>query len=307
MDKYSSTATNSGDDPQAIDRRLAESIEPINSVVPQGCESCDAKTASADELSRDTKFIYAIGKIEPRFPKVSVEKELAQAIGRAETAGQTDKQALHAALALRENRYLARHLCWVLTIQGVNCYILRPRDPSDFDLLVQSLSYANNPMSTAVVGIRGPVADVGYCNGLLLPIVGFDQIYTFDRAAIIGAIPRPKGADKSSFTAAAEELFDRVIQIADNAGATDEHRALNYLAMRYSAIYHKVAEEYNLNCSLDGVETVSSRLSSSRKVIDVVLTFTERTVGFTKKYFVRVDATDQFPFLVSKLAPYYSR
>jgi hypothetical protein len=27
------------------------------------------------------------------------------------------------------------------------------------------------------------------------------------------------------------------MQLTDNAGATDEHRALNYLAMRYPAIY----------------------------------------------------------------------
>ena len=38
--------------------------------------------------------VYAIGRIEARFPRLSVEKEFAQATGRAETAGQTDQQAL---------------------------------------------------------------------------------------------------------------------------------------------------------------------------------------------------------------------
>jgi hypothetical protein len=37
--------------------------------------------------------VYAIGRIEARFPRLSVEKEFAQATGRAETAGQTDQQA----------------------------------------------------------------------------------------------------------------------------------------------------------------------------------------------------------------------
>ena len=35
-------------------------------------------------------YVYALGRIEPRFPRLSVEKEYAQATGRAETAGLTD-------------------------------------------------------------------------------------------------------------------------------------------------------------------------------------------------------------------------
>jgi cyclic patellamide precursor peptide PatG len=55
--------------------------------------------------------IYALGQIGTRFPRPSVEKEVAQATGRAETAGQTDQQAFHEVLSRRENRYLARQLC----------------------------------------------------------------------------------------------------------------------------------------------------------------------------------------------------
>ena len=32
-------------------------------------------------------YVYALGRIEPRFPRLSIEKEYAQATGRAETAG----------------------------------------------------------------------------------------------------------------------------------------------------------------------------------------------------------------------------
>jgi hypothetical protein len=32
-----------------------------------------------------------------------------------------------------------------------------------------------------------------------------------------------------------------------------------------------------------------------------------RIVDVIDKYFVRVDVTEQFPFLVTKLAPYYDR
>ena len=44
-------------------------------------------------------YVYALGRVEPRFPSLAVEKEFAQATGRAETAGLTDRQALHAVLS----------------------------------------------------------------------------------------------------------------------------------------------------------------------------------------------------------------
>jgi hypothetical protein len=74
-----------------------------------------------------TSYVYVLGQIEARFPRPSVEKEMAQATGRAETAGRTDQQAFYQVLSRRENRYLARQMCWVLMIQGLETYILQPR------------------------------------------------------------------------------------------------------------------------------------------------------------------------------------
>ena len=101
-----------------------------------------------------------------------------------------------------------------------------------------------------VIGMRGPIAPPELCNGLMVPIVVFDQIYSFDRDALIKAIPRPEKMTAKQFEAAAGEVFDRILQMTDNAGATDEHRALNYLAMRYPGIYAKAAEEFARDFSL---------------------------------------------------------
>ena len=95
--------------------------------------------------------------------------------------------------------------------------------------------------------------------------------------------------------------------MTDNAGATDDHRALNYLAMRYPGIYAKAAEEFARDFSLTGLEVRPSPLSSTRKIVDVVFSYTDRKTEFTEKFFVRVDVTEEFPFLVTKLSPYYDR
>lgn len=253
-------------------------------------------------------FVYAIGRVEARFPNLSTEKEFAQATGRENTAGKTDRQTFHAVLSKRENRYLVRQLCWVLSIQGLDTYLLQPRDPADFDVLVEAIRPVPSPNDIdVVIGVRGPVAPPELCNGLMVPIVAFEQIYSFDRDALIKAIPKPKKTDAAQFGQAAEELFTRIMQLTDNAGATDEHRALNYLTMRYPAIYATAAEEFAKDFSLTGVDVRRSALSSTRSIVDVIFAYTNRNTDFTEKFFVRCDLTEQFPFLVTKMSPYYDR
>ena len=258
--------------------------------------------------SQARSYVYALGRIEPRFPTPAVEKEFAQAAGRAETKGKTDRETLQAVLSARENRYLARQLCYVLTVQGLETYIIIPRDSADFDLLVEAVRAVPRPSDLdVVIGVLGTIAPPEMCNGLMVPIVAFDQIYSFERDALIKAIPRAEKMPAKEFGLAAEELFDRVMQMTDNAGASDGYRALNYLAMRYPAIYAKAAEEFGRDCSLAGVEVRPSSLSGMRNILDVIFSYTNRNTDFTEKFFVRVDVTEEFPFLVTKMSPYYDR
>jgi len=287
------------------------STSPTNSSVsPQACSSCGSAPAANGATAAPTSWVYALGRIEARFPSISVEKEFAQATGRDKTAGLTDRQALHSVLSKPENRYLVRQLCWILTVEGLETYILHPRDSSDFNLLVEALRPNPQPWDLdIVIGSLGPIASPQRCNGLMVPIVAFDQIYSFDRKALIESIPNTakKSPGREKFDAASDELFDRILQMTDNAGATDENRALNYLAVRYQAIYAKASEQFAQNCSLTAVYVHGSPLSGTRKVLDVIFAYTNRNTDVVDKFFVRVDVTDEFPFLVTKLSPYYDR
>lgn len=278
-------------------------------ISPQACGACqDAAELNSDGQDAVPSYIYALGRVDARFPRVSLEKEFAQVAGRSDTTGKTDREMFQIVLSQRENRYLARQLCWVMTIQGLDTYLLQPRDPADFDLLLAALRPASNPLDIdVVIGLLGPIAGPDVCNGLMIPILAFDQIYSFSRDALIGAIPRPEKMAAKEFEATAQEVFDRVMQLTDNAGATDAHRALNYAAMRYPAIYATVADAHGRNASLTGVEVRPSRLSGARSVVDVILSFTSRNNDFIEKFFTRVDVTEEFPFLVTRMSPYYDR
>jgi len=196
-----------------------------------------------------------------------------------------------------------------LTIEGLETYILVPTDPLDVDRLAQALRVAPGPMGDidVVIGRRGPLAPPEMCNGLMIPIVMVDQIYSFDRDALMKAIPRRKGENEDQFKKTAGILFNQIVQIADNAGATDEHRALNYLAVRYDEVYHRTQLMQDENYSFSAVDVRPSRLSGTRKIVDVIFAYENRTNRAMQQWFVRVDVTEEFPFLVSPMQQYFER
>jgi hypothetical protein len=284
----------------------------------QGDESYRLKDAetelTADATSQaslpSTTYVYALGQIQARFPSLAVEKEFAQATGRVGAAGKTDHEAFEAVLGQKSNRYLVRQLCWVFLVEGLETYLLSPRDPSDIELLVDAIRGRPDPADLdVVIGVLGPIAPPEGC-GLAIPVVFFDQLYSFDRDSLLDAIPRPADLTTDQvehFNATAAELLERILQLADNAGATDEHRALNYLALRYPAVDLQTATAYADNFSLTAVDVRPSRLRGVRLVLDVIFSYSHRQTDVVEKYFVRVDVTEEFPFLVTKLSPYYDR
>src|SRR5215510_5018534 len=268
---------------------------PHSHVSPALCANCSAAADTNGNEAVAPSYIFAIGRVEMRFPTVAVEKEFAQASGRTDTKGLTDRKAIHAILSERANRYLLRHLCWVFTIDGLETYILVPRDPADYDQLREAVRPRPSPLDIdVVIGVRGPIAPPEMCNGLTIPIVFFDQIYSFDRETLVNALPQAKqrGKAKSTdYTASAEELFERLKLklITDNAGSTDEHRALNYLCVRSADVYEKVAAAFDREASLTAIDIQPSPLSGTRNILDVIFSFTDRKTDVIEKLFSRVD------------------
>lgn len=251
-------------------------------------------------------YAYVIGRIDPQFPNEEVEKEFNQARAREDTGGMTDRQALQRVLSQRQNRYLLRELCWVIKVREVEAYILFP-EYLDWDLLADTLRPTPSAMDMDVaIGTVGPLPPPGRCGGLILPLLRFSQIYSFDRKALIEALPRPEQLTAEAFGPMAEELLDRVLQMAGNLGATHESRAINYLATRYPAIYHKAAEAFGRNMSLTAVRSRLSRLNTpTRILVDVFLEFTDLKTGVPEKYAAVVNATGKYPSLHAPLTPTY--
>lgn len=287
--------------------KAAGARTPLGRVLSQNA-SCPTCAAGSQEITGPSTFIYAIGMVRTRFPSASIEKEFAQCIAAEPTASLTDQTVLHK--ALQENRYLANEVCWVFSVEGVETYLLVGREPALVDQLVEAVKPSQRETDTdVIVGVRGPMAPAEMCNGLVVPIVLVDRIYSFDKQDLLKAIKKPKDATEDAFRSGANELFNRIQQMADNVGATDEHRALNYLSVRYPQIYTHTNDMLARDCSLTAVEVPPSRLSTAgnRRLVNVILTYTNRKTDVVEKYYVRVDVTEKFPYLDKKLTPYYDR
>jgi hypothetical protein len=287
---------------------VAASVQPARSVAPQACATCGTAPAANGGTTPAPSYIYAIGNLEPRFPTLGCEKEYMQIVGRTpEAKGMTHHQVLASIASKPENAYLLRQLCFVMKIRGLETYIVVPRNPGEHAMLAESIRPNPSPTDLdVVIGIRGPIAPAPMCNGLMVPIVAFDQTYHFPREMLLkAALPADKKTKESA--AVAEELFDRILQMTDNAGNTDHDRALNYLAVRYQAIYTKTADYLAQDYALSAIDVRPSPLSGTRNVLDVIHSYTHRVHGVVEKWSVRVDVTEEFPFLVTPLSPYYDR
>jgi hypothetical protein len=287
-----------------------------NSVIPAQEEApppppqkscCNSNAGGGNGGNGEIGFIYAIGTIEARFPSLSVEKEFVQTVKEARTANLTDQQVLYEVLSQEENQYLAREMCFVFTVENIDTYILQPASQLEMKQLIEALKPSKGIDCDVVIGTRGPIAPPNMCNGLQVPIVFCERIYSFEVEDFIKAIPEPPDMDKKAFRNAAKELFYKIMQLADNVGEMDEHRAVNYLALRYPVIYSLALEMFAADKSLSMVEVQPSRLAGTRKVVNVIFSYVNRSTDVMEKYFTRVDVTDKFPFLVSKLQPFYDR
>jgi hypothetical protein len=177
-------------------------------------------------------------------------------------------------------------------------------------------------MVHVVLGRFHPILADLPCAAAGLPAVTADQLLTFTLSEFAQALP---GADAPAVQGAADEqeppaedrdddrgrshalvreVFARLTRRADNYGITDDHRAFNYVALRYPAIYHAVAQAYREGkwlVSIDG----RHRHSTHRRLVAVRLTFRHGRSEITERYQCLVDVTDEFPFLTSPLIRVY--
>ncbi|MBF0539407.1 MAG: hypothetical protein HQL03_14260 [Nitrospirae bacterium] len=267
-------------------------------------ETNGSKTCGAGTCRK--KPIYALGSVDVRFPNLGIEREFNYLASKIGTGILTREDIRYH--VLREHPHLSSEVCWVMQVEGIDTYILTPSEPSSLDDLIESVSpdVRQEKDCDVIIGSKGPIASAQACNGLTVPIVTVDSIYYFDLPSFVKGIPlRKEAANQEDFDRLAIYMIrDKVMQMADNIGEMDEHRAINYLVVRYDGIY-KLLYDMSHESILEEISVLQSKLSPVRKILNIIFTFIHKKAGYKEKYYASVDVTDKYPFLRRKVTPYY--
>lgn len=264
-------------------------------------------------------YVYAIGKLRAVFPSKDIEKEYQQLLTPEDMGVATEEQRLYNVLSRPENVFLAREMAWIFEIQDVATYVLQPRSPVELQEMLEAIK-PDDPTQIeydVIIGTQEPIPG----GNSDLPTVVVNRLYHFTAKTFIESISLPpsiaqmaagpiKDQAVASFRALVLAIFQDMLQLADNTGDADEHRALNYVSLNYPDIYALKWQPNSAGSgdtlSFTGVDVRHSPLSSARKIMDVIFSYTNSS-GVTTRYYTAVDVSGQFPFLVTKLQPYFER
>ncbi|HEX6750293.1 MAG TPA: hypothetical protein VF092_23570 [Longimicrobium sp.] len=255
-------------------------------------------------------FVYAIGDVRARFPDQSLEQEFRAVAGLRSDAA-ISRRELYTVLSQAPNIYIARDMCWVFLVEGVEVYLVVPRSFVELSDLIMALQPdPTERTNTLVVGTLGPVAPASMCNGVQLPLVNATQVYHYTNAALIQSIIEHA---RVIGTTLPEDVVRQTLlvlqELGDNTGQSDEHRAINFMTVRALDIYVTAAElfEEPRPFQIASVSAQPSRLSGTRRIVDVIFSFNNTVSNEVRRYFARVDVTGLFPFLASPVQQYFDR
>ncbi len=264
------------------------------------CPTCAAKPH--EEVGPGEQFAFAIGKVDMRFPNLGLEREF-QRVAQGKNAG-ANRRGEPIAAVLREHRHISARVCPLLLIANVPAYVVAPASSHIRDALIDALAAGDKPDQwVTVIGRLGPPCRPTDCAGVVAPILFADEIYSFsvgewsaDLARALKAAIQAKKTTEKALVSVATEVFSSVVNSLQNSGATDQHRALNYVLLRHPGLFLAAAERSG-RAVLEKIETRQVPALASRRQVAVVLSFIDSATGVVERLFSRIDVTDEWPFI----------
>src|SRR5262249_15346251 len=127
---------------------------------------------------------------------------------------------------------------WVFVNEAQDCFVIVPRDHHELLVLIEGFVSSKDNSVIVVVG-RSTLGtqwapDTGEP---ALPRFGADQFISFEMDGFVGRVPRPADLPEEEFKNSVRTIFSRILRRSNNTGISDDHRALNYIALRYPAIF----------------------------------------------------------------------
>lgn len=260
-------------------------------------------------------YLYAVGQIVPVFPTKGLEREFKRVAGIAKSVA-PDDLLLYDILSKEEYNYIAAEMRWVMKINNTETYLVTPIGNLELKDLIDTLKVTSGQTGYhVIIGTRGGMEAVkpGGDDRLTTVVCYLLYNFTFNEFVdnIISEITK-KDPTTSIDKQAVGSLFEQLLNKTDNAGSTDDDRAVNYIALRYLDVYKMASEMISSDAkspkySLVGIVPEPARVQGMRKIVDVVFRYQERGNAKIIWINVRIDTTGMFPFLVKELGDDHPR
>ncbi|MEO8220525.1 MAG: hypothetical protein ABI563_07040 [Specibacter sp.] len=267
-----------------------------------GCTTCGHVQGLVNVAQAAGGFVYAVGHLRARFPNLGAEKEYAQ-----QTDSDPDAlirtQEMKTTLLDETNRHLARQMQWIFTGPASEVCTVVTRESADLVNLVEALSDDDQTVH-ALIGHVAVYVEPSASVQPNLPAVWVDQLFSFTVEEFVRSLPDPdresKVEDAEAWIRTSRQLFSWLTQRSGNRGLSDQHRAMNYLALRYPPIYHLAFNQQHEGKALIGVEAHLTP-NGGRREVAVRFIFRHAQTHVTERYDCQVDTHDLFPFLTRSL------
>lgn len=232
--------------------------------------------------------VYAIGYIKPFFSTLDLEKQYeaaAKVVGKP-TTNYSDifnysvTNQNQPTLNYRPFMYLAKQATWVLTVNNVDTFELKPSTPTQLDALIAA---AGLPTDLFILVGQTQHHEPGFKPSL--PTVRVEHLID---------ITKLQAAHKT--TSSSKQLTFPAIK--PNIGRTATARATNYLTTHFGQINLSEANTDIMGAISEIHFEIQANLSD-RQIIEFILTSPD-----ANRYACSIDVSDRYPFVASPLAPF---
>jgi hypothetical protein len=250
------------------------------------CDSSSNECSCGLSSSLGSAFVYAIGLLRPVFGTEDLQQEYLAATKQLEVPTDDYYKVFNTietphdnpALSYRRYRYIAEKMCWVLSINNVDTFIVIPASQLELDSFIDSLQDTSQTVYSTIIGALGPIAPPQYCANMSLPLAICQYI------------------DFSTENATTK------LMLKPTDGTSDTDRAINFLACNFTAISQKHADLIASNKpQLIAVASQLSSVESNRVIIDISLKYLNSQTKVQSNYHCGIDVTDQYPFVAFNL------
>jgi PatG C-terminal len=319
--KKATSADGGNDDaPQPSRRSALPTAAPSNRPwAASSCTACDQQSLIATRSPERAQLVYTVGRLTAQFSTIGVQREFALLAEGAYQGGEVEVGLLREVLAHRDNAYLGRHLCWILTTQGIESISVVPRDDTEVARFLEVIApHEEEELVHIVVGKTTTLAADSPCAMPGLPTVEAELVLAFTPAEFAQGLLESKtseGHDSSEastetdqakirFALVVREVFFRLTRGMSNRGFTDDHRARNYVATRYPEFYQAVIRASQAGKAFVGIDARHIH-SADRRIVLVGFALRHPRSDVVERHHCLVDVTEVFPFLITGLQPTY--